>query len=230
MASPVPDLNEPLPNLLDLNKPIKEFDSDELNQTNDLAMVIQGEERPLRVVKYKSYIEKVMVLGKIGISPFTYREPAQRSSVNRPLGTMITKAMTSISRRLSGRFSLTRLPVIREKWPREDSGCPIFIQQDNARNHIDPNDEEFCRASKQDGFDIRLYCQPPNSPNLNVLDFVHAVEEAYDDFSVASSNHVFLSQQACMREIIKAKGSQDYDTPHIGKAASGKNGDLLELD
>jgi len=45
----------------------------------------------------------------------------------------------------------------------------IYIQQDNASCHISPDDEEFCRAAFEGGFDIRLICQPPNSPDLNVL-------------------------------------------------------------
>ena len=62
------------------------------------------------------------------------------------------------------------LPAIKAKWPREDLRNPIFIQQDNARTHIDHNDDEFCRVAREDGCDIRLMCQPPNSPDLNVLD------------------------------------------------------------
>lgn len=65
------------------------------------------------------------------------------------------------------------LPAIRAKWPREDASKeskPIFIQQDNARPHIDPSDPIFCEAAAQDGFNIQLICQPPNSPDFNVLD------------------------------------------------------------
>jgi hypothetical protein len=52
----------------------------------------------------------------------------------------------------------------------EDIGKPIYIQQDNARPHISPNDRLFCEAAKQDGFDIRIVCQLANSPDLNILD------------------------------------------------------------
>ena len=47
---------------------------------------------------------------------------------------------------------------------------PIFIQQDNARTHIDHDDAEFCREANKDGFNIRLMCQLANSQDLNVLD------------------------------------------------------------
>ena len=61
------------------------------------------------------------------------------------------------------------LPAIRAKWPTSHTG-PIFIQQDNAKPHIAVNDSEFVEAASRNGFDIRLRCQPPNSPGLNVLD------------------------------------------------------------
>jgi hypothetical protein len=34
--------------------------------------------------------------------------------------------------------------------------------------HIAVDDLEFCRVAQKDGWD--LMCQPPNSPDLNVLD------------------------------------------------------------
>jgi len=65
------------------------------------------------------------------------------------------------------------LPAIRAKWPREDVHNPIFIQQDNAPTHLKVDDPQFCEVAKQDGFDIRLICQPPNSPYfINILDLV----------------------------------------------------------
>jgi hypothetical protein len=62
------------------------------------------------------------------------------------------------------------LPVIRAKWPREDVGKPIFIQQDNAPSYLKLDDPVFCEAAKQEGFDIRLICQPPNAPDFYILD------------------------------------------------------------
>lgn len=45
-----------------------------------------------------------------------------------------------------------------------------LIQQDNAEPHISPTDSEFMSAGSTYGRDIRLKCQPPNSPDINVLD------------------------------------------------------------
>ncbi|GJN32111.1 hypothetical protein PR202_gb20585 [Eleusine coracana subsp. coracana] len=70
---------------------------------NQKYYLVNDEQRPRRSVKSKNFIEKVMFLtvitrprfdsegkcifdGKIGIFPFTYVEPAQRNSRNRPRG------------------------------------------------------------------------------------------------------------------------------------------------
>ena len=86
---------------------------------------------------------------------------------------MITKAMISVTKNDSHEFLVNKvllLPAIKQKWPVEEFGEPIFIQQDNAKTHIDVNDVVFKEAATADGFDIRLMYQPPNSPDLNALD------------------------------------------------------------
>jgi len=95
----------------------------------------------------------------------------QRSSINRPAGTLETKPITSINREVTRKMYIDKvLPAIKEKWPREYAHETIYIQQDNAPCHVPLDDEEFCRATCDGGFDIRLTFQPPNSPDLNVLD------------------------------------------------------------
>jgi hypothetical protein len=62
--------------------------------------------------------------------------------------------MTSITKDVMRTFLIQKvLPAIKEKWPREEIGHPIFIQQDNARTHLHCEDEEFCLAVTQDGFE-----------------------------------------------------------------------------
>jgi len=85
-------------------------------------------------------------------------------------GTMETKPILSVTRAIIRSFYINKvLPFIMDKWSIEDTGNPIFIQQDNVRTHIDSNDEEFCEGAKKNGFNIRLMCQSRNSPELNVL-------------------------------------------------------------
>lgn len=94
-------------------------------------------------------------------------------------GDLVMKPITSITREVIRDFMINKvLPVIRAKWPREDVGRPIFIQQDNAPSHLKLDDPEFCEAAKQDGFDICLICQPPNSLDFNILDlgFFRAIQ------------------------------------------------------
>jgi hypothetical protein len=47
---------------------------------------------------------------------------------------------------------------------------PIFIQQDNEKTHVLPNDHEFLEATAIGGWNINLVCQPLNSPDINILD------------------------------------------------------------
>jgi len=152
---------------------------------------------------------------------------------------MQLKAMTSVTRDTIRTFLVDKvLPAIKEKWPAEERGRPIFVQQDNARTHIAIDDPVFCQAAQADGWNIRLMCQPPNSPDLNVLDlgFFAALQalfeksspstiqdiesnvtKAYLEFPVDRSNRVFLTLQGCMIEIMRAKGGQHYAIPHMKK-------------
>ncbi|KAL7158342.1 hypothetical protein ABFS83_02G136600 [Erythranthe nasuta] len=225
-----------------------------LTKKSEHYYLLPDEEDPHRTCKSKNFIAKVMFLvaiarprfdeqgnvlfsGKIGVFPFVTQEPARRTSVNRVAGTMETKPITSVNRDVIRSYLIDKvIPAIKEKWPREDSRYPIFIQQDNARSHISQNDDEFLRAAVQDGFDIRLMCQPPNSPDLNVLDLgffaaiqslqykeapknidelVNAVVHAFEFFSTAKSN-----------QIMRAKGSNKYKIPHINKAMLEREGRL----
>jgi hypothetical protein len=223
------------------------------------------EEDPLRTCKSKNFIAKVMFLvvtgrprfdlnrnetfsGKIGIFPFVVQVPAIRNSSNRRAGTLETKSITSVTREIMRSFMIEKvLPAIKDKWPTEDSCHPIFIQQDNARTHIDINDQEFCEAAKEGGFDIRLMCQPPNSPDLNILDLgffaaiqliqqkfvsrtidelVNAVVDSFEAYLTIFSNLIFISLQARMVEIMKIKGCNNYKIPHIKKATLERENNL----
>lgn len=236
-----------------------------MTKKNEKYYLLPDEEDPERNCSSKKFIGKVMFLaaiarprfdaqrnevfsGKIGIFPFVTLEPAKRSSKNRAAGTLETKPMTSVTREIIKQFMLKQvLPNTMEIWPREDIGRPIFIQQDNARTHISCDDEDFCRAASQNGFDIRLMCQPANSPDLNILDLgffraiqslqhkkapksvdelVNAVVKSFEEYSVVLSNRIFLSLQLCMIEIMKARGSNKYSIPHMKKEMLERQGKL----
>ena len=220
--------------------------------------LLPDEDDPVRTCQSKNFIGKVMFLaamarprfddegnetfsGKIGVFPFVTIQPAQRRSRNRDAGTMETKPITSVKRDDIRRCLLEKvIPKIHEKWPREDVGKVIFIQQDNARTHVAPSDEQFRAAASQNGFDIRLMCQPPNSPDLNILDLgffsaiqalqhkscpknveelIHEVNKSFEEYSARRINHIFLTLQLCMQEIMRVRGSNNYKIPHMKKEA-----------
>ncbi|XP_065862399.1 uncharacterized protein [Euphorbia lathyris] len=237
----------------------------QMTKKNQNYYLLPDEEDPLRTCKSKNFIGKVMFLvalarprfdverneifsGKIGVFPLVTQMPAKRNSVNRAAGTLETKPINSITRDVIRSYLIGKvLPAIKEKWPRVDCRDPIFIQQDNARTHIDQNDEEFCQAASQGGFNIRLMCQPANSPDMNVLDLgffsaiqalqykespttvdelVHDVVKSYEDFPSWKSNRIFLTLQQCMIETMKIQGSNKYRIPHMKKAVLERESQL----
>lgn len=81
---------------------------------------------------------------------------------------MEKKPMTSVTKEVNKRFLIDKFFASYQE--SMVAGKPIFIQQDNARYHVDPNDVGFCRIAKKGGFKFQLTCQPPNFPDLNLLD------------------------------------------------------------
>ena len=226
--------------------------------------LLPGEKTPLRVAKSKRFIEKIMFLcavarprhdttnntlfdGKLGIWPFVEEVAAQRSSRNRPAGTMETKSV-SVKRHNFREMLIDKLlPAIMEKWPPAYREHQILIQQDNATPHCEVIDEEFGKAVDDVGWDIKLVCQPPNSPDLNVLDLgyfaaiqclqykknaknvnelIQAVYDSFDELGHHKLNNIFLTLQGVMEQIILNDGGNDYKLPHMNKAKLARNNEL----
>ncbi|XP_057793293.1 uncharacterized protein LOC131009910 [Salvia miltiorrhiza] len=204
--------------------------------------------------------------GKFGIFPFTTMEAAQRNSKNRMKGTMEVKPITAVTKEVMKCFKRGQLllflfitvcyqkllkfhhlaifitfwqmiPNFKAKWP-VGANKHIYIQQDNAKPHIKPNDPDFLAVANTDGFKFQLVCQPANSPDTNVNDlgFFRAIQtlkdqkpagnveellknvkDAYDEYPPEKLNHVFITLQSCYHEIIKARGGNDYKIPHMNK-------------
>ncbi|KAE8771312.1 hypothetical protein D1007_56834 [Hordeum vulgare] len=171
--------------------------------------------------------------GKLGIWPFTYQEPAKRKSKNRDVGTMVTKVLPAVTQNVVREYMINFLiPSIRARWHAAERGMPIYVQQDNAKTHIPLDDPEFVAAAQAEGWDIRLTCQPPNSPDLNILDLgsiddiVIKVEHAFDEYPAERSNRIFLTLQSCMVEVLKQLGGNRYKVPHMRKADKERLGNL----
>ncbi|XP_041995853.1 uncharacterized protein LOC121745970 [Salvia splendens] len=226
-----------------------------MTKASDRYYLLPDKIEPYRSIQSKRFINKVMFMcavsrphfdsngellfdGKYGIFPFTTQVAAQRNSKNRVRGTLETKPINSVNKEIMKDCIINQIvPAIKAKWPA--SSCKdIIIQQDNAKPHIMPNDQEFKEAANTDGFNIKIVCQPPNSPDTNVNDlcFFRAIQSLQDDKStknvddllknvVASfdelSPHtldsVFLTLQSCLTEILRVKGGNNYKIPHMNK-------------
>ena len=137
------------------------------------------------------------------------------------------------------------IPAMKEKWPSQNlSKEVIFIQQDNAKPHIEADDESWITACQQQNVQLTIDCQPPNSPDLNVLDLgffraiqsiqyqksassidelIFAVETAFEELSSESLNDVFLTLQSVLIEILKYDGGNHFKIPHLGKSSLRRN-------
>jgi hypothetical protein len=170
-----------------------------MTQKNNTYYLLPEEAAPLRTVQNKNSIGKVMFLtvvtkprygedgvvtfdGKIGTWAFVTETPAVRRSANRERGTLELKSM-KVTRDVMREYLCGKVvPAIQDLWPNEDEGRTIFIQQDNARPHLLPNDDAFLQAVAQTDLDIRLMQQPPNSTDMNVLDlcFFRSIQSLTD--------------------------------------------------
>ncbi|XP_057796058.1 uncharacterized protein LOC131012156 [Salvia miltiorrhiza] len=235
-----------------------------LTKTNDRYYLLPDEEEPHRTCKSKRHIEKIMFMcaaarpiidedgtvifdGKLGIYPFITTEPAQRNSKNRVKGTLEVKAIAAITKPIIRDCLIKQMvPDFMAKWPKTSSKH-IYIQQDNAKPHIQANDPEFQAVANTNGFKFQLVCQPANSPDTNVNDlgFFRAIQSlkdqkpaknveellenvkaAYEEYPPEKLNNVFLTLQGCYQEIIKCKGGNNYKIPHMNKERLSRQGIL----
>ncbi|XP_010669055.1 uncharacterized protein LOC104886291 [Beta vulgaris subsp. vulgaris] len=239
-----------------------------LSNKSQRVYLAKNEESQYRAASSSKFIPKVMFTavvgrpryneedqctfdGKIGIFPFTYQETAKRSSKNRARGTMDTKVVESVNQRVTRTMLIEQIvPDIIAKWPQYDGGPKtIYIQQDNAKAHISQEDPQWQTVCEQDGFTIILIQQPPNSPDLNILDLgffrsiqslmhkkipksidslLEAVNQAYNELDHTTLSNVWLSLQYVMNEILKVGGGNNYNVPHVNKKKLEKNGILEE--
>jgi hypothetical protein len=68
------------------------------------------------------------------------------------------------------------------------------------------NNPMFCEATQQDGFDIRLTCQPANSPDFNILDlgFFRSIQSIqYKKSAKTVQDLIPVVQEVCDLSIIR---------------------------
>jgi hypothetical protein len=176
--------------------------------------------------------------GKRGIIFHAHEEPAQRSSRNRPAGTIILIPDTvDCNEFYQGQVKIGGIidQIIETGSPDEE----VLVQMDNASphtgHHMIQNLEENCVLLNKK---IKYITQPPNSPDLNVNDLCFfnslskradrikreghgnisglkdSVKQAYDEFPrdtiVIGYGHLW----SCFNEILVIEGGNKYKSPH----------------
>jgi hypothetical protein len=235
-----------------------------LSRVRNTYYLLPKEPKPLRTVKNKNNIAKVMFLtavarprygegdivtfdGKIGTWAFVKEIPVAKKSKNREKGTIEVKPVKVTRDVMRNYLCELVIPAIQDKWPDEDVGRTIFIQQDNAKPHVLPNDEGFRQAVAQTDLDIKLLQQPPNSPDLNALDLgffrsleshtdtrapnnirelIEGVEEEYNNYEVDKLSRTFVTLQSCMIGVMENGGGIDYEISHMNKNRLQAEGSL----
>jgi hypothetical protein len=230
--------------------------------------IIAGVEIPKSLkVTHKSHIMKVMFLvamaqpqddpagvffdGKIGIWPCVVPVTAKNSSKNRAKGTvsLVPKNVTADYYRelMIGSGGVFERIKQRMHWLRDVN---VVVQHDGARPHTgNDNVEQMNLAGAQDGWNITVVTQPPNSPDLNILDlglfhslktqfynrgvtaqsmqpFVDGVVEEYEKYKPQTLLNIWAEQYAVWNAILRVQGENDYELPHTQitkKARRGEN-------
>ena len=233
----------------------------ELTEIVQRFIKVKGEPSPHRTCKSKKFIPKLMFLcaiarprfhpetnecifdGKLGIWPFIERVEARRSSANRARGTIEIKPRTVDRVAYAAMLENELIPAILTKFPHPEQ--PLKIQQDNAKPHIPPNDEQFLEAAASQGLRLTVIQQSPNSPdqNINDLGFFAAiqslqqvetastleelitnVQNAYNAYSPYTLEKIWITYQQCMIKCMEEHGGNKFKVPHMRKDALARQG------
>lgn len=220
------------------------------------TLVSDEEEPPKRHVKHKSHIGKVMFMcalakprrignrwwdGKIGIWPIGKEKLAQRDSVNRAAGTVEWEPENVDQAKCKCLLINDVVPAIATKWPNfEADVTTAHIQQDGAKAHFAPMDQDFYQEMDQLGLQdkIRLCTQPANSPDLNIndlgffaslqsrchcacprneLELITMVKQSFEDCSINKLNRLWITLQSVLNEIILNNGDNQFPIPHMNE-------------
>ncbi|ETV96549.1 hypothetical protein H310_10260 [Aphanomyces invadans] len=105
--------------------------------------------------------------GKIEYGLWVEFLPAVRSSGNRPAGSLVP-TLVNLDAAVYRKYVITRvIPAIKLKFPTANKR--VVLQHDNATPHGSLIDADFASVST-DRWTFVVRCQPPNSPDLFVLD------------------------------------------------------------
>ncbi|KAF0756484.1 hypothetical protein AaE_004611 [Aphanomyces astaci] len=190
-------------------------------------------------------VHGVFFNGKVVMWPFVRLVPAIQNSRNRPAGTMVT-TLVNVDGVVYRDYVLNKvIPAIKASFP--SAYKRVVLQHDNATPHGAITDSELAAVST-DGWTFVMRRQPPNNPDLNVLDLgffasiqslqykkmsrsvddvVRHTMEAFDELNHEKLDNVFLTFLAVMRLILEHSGCNGYALPHLKKESLRRAGLLM---
>jgi hypothetical protein len=240
-----------------------------LSRDGEKYILVNGEVAPERTTRHKNFIVKVMFLcaqarprwdphthsmwdGKIGIWPIGNYVEAKRNSKHRCAGTIEWENVNICNDYYRDLMVNNVFTEIMNKWPVGEWNDPtmkIKIQQDGAGGHCSHEDGYLNGALEDLGIadKVSIYTQPPNSPDLNILDLgmfnalqaayykkaplnavqlITMVEQTYEEYPVNKINRIFLSLMTIFNRIIEERGDNQFEAVHMNKDRLERDGRL----
>ena len=222
----------------------------------------EGELPPRRTCKHKNHLMKVMFLsavtrprfddegncifdGKIGIWPFIQKVQAKRNSKNRCKGTWVTEPV-KVNKKLYTQFMCKKVALaIKRKFKKYAPNVrKVGVQHDNAKAHFRGNIDDLPliwlhHCISDPDLELELSEQPPNSPDLNILDLaffralqshqwrmgfentidglIQQVKKAYWSYDPEKLDHSFVTLQTVLQMTLETKGDNVFEIPHMNK-------------
>jgi hypothetical protein len=133
----------------------------------------------------------------------------------------------------------------------------VIFQHDGAKPHTGLNNNAQLEAAGSiDGWTVKFVTQPPNSPDLNILDLglfaslkskvwamkfratniellVQKITAAFEDYPSETLTHIWAQLYAIYNAVLKQSGGNKYTNPHTGinrRARNGGNAIDLSID
>ncbi|GJQ80312.1 hypothetical protein Trydic_g12195 [Trypoxylus dichotomus] len=139
------------------------------------------------------------------------------------------------------------VPTIRFKFLKTHKAKVIYVQQDNEKPHSCDNDAELLGEGSRDGWRIKCKSQPPNCPDLNILDLaffnaiqplqhqtspktmdelIDCVESVFDALTKEKIDSIFLTLQKRLESTMMASGGNNYKIEHMNNERLRREGRL----
>ncbi|ETV71908.1 hypothetical protein H257_13038 [Aphanomyces astaci] len=195
--------------------------------------LVDGEDVGNRACKSKRIIAKVI-----------HSSPSRSELTQSASGTMVTTLINVDSATYRDYVVNKVIPAIKANF--RSLNKRVVLQHDNATLHRSIDNATLVQVST-DGWTFVVRCQPPNSPDLNVLDLgffasiqtlqYKTVSRTVDEviastmitFETLESEklaNVFLTLQGVMRLVLEHRGGNHFKLPHLKKDALRRTGNL----